>query len=321
MRVDIRGKEDHSADEQESSDEDDDRSNNGEFKFPTSSRRRYEARYSDCDSQDLSSFMDEADVLDETQPEAPVTLKLISIIHPKPVSKRSGSSGIDSDKDETKRTEVAQALEQVSLNASNSQSKDWPFRFSWTNSRTEPNNSCIDASERTSATLNEAALPSRRSATAKRPSWKIWSSNKTRHSFKKADQDENLHEAQSLESSNNALEVPEPDANINNRVGVLIDPTLFDEIRGTTPNNDEVGDRIDFGEAVEEDDESIIYGEYVQMMLRSSIQNQEDYLEPMPDSMQIPTFNEHKERNRGRAMDDASTCTRGTNESDAAVVG
>lgn len=70
-----------------------------------------------------------------------------------------------------------------------------------------------------------------------------------------------------------------------------------------------------------EDDESIIYGEYVQMMLRSSIQNQEDYLEPMPDSMQIPTFNEHKERNRGRAMDDASTCTRGTNESDAAVVG
>jgi hypothetical protein len=316
--VDIREKEDHSADEHQNSDEDDDRSNNGEFEFPTSSRRRYEARYSDCDSQDLSSFMEEANVLDETQPEAPVTLKLISMMHPKPVSKRSGSSGIDSAKDETERTEVAQALDQVSLNASNSQSKDRPFRFSWTNSRTEPNTRCIDESERTSATLNEAALPSRRSATAKRPSWKIWSSSETRHSFKEADQDENLPEAQSSESSNNALEVP--DANINNRVEVLIDPTLFDEIRGTKPN-DEVGDQIDFGEAVEEDDESIIYGEYVQMMLRSSIQNQEDYLEPMSNSMQIPTFNEHTERNRGRATDDASACTCGTDESDAAVVG
>jgi hypothetical protein len=343
---------------------DDDRSNNGQFEFPESSRKRYESRSSDCDSSlDLSSFIDETNTLTEswTQPAAPVTLNQISMKFPMPVCKRLsdksvGSSGVDSAQDEIERTNVTEALEQVSSNESNSQPKAWPLRFSWTTSTTEPKTRCIDELERTSATLNDAALPSR-----KRPSWNIWlANNKTRHSFKEEDQHEKLAEAQASENASNicaaesAPNMPEASDAIIKEPSVFIDPSLFGEIRGTKSNHEfggesEVGktgeeddesihdtkpthgfgDQIEFGKTGEEDDEDEIefggeedfYDEYIQMMLRAStIESQDDPPEPLSNSVEIPTFNEHTERNTSQTNDDASTCTNGTNESDAAVV-
>jgi hypothetical protein len=159
--------------------DDDDRSNKGAFEWPDASRKIYEAKSSTCDSsQDLSGYIN----IDNKSEGTSVTLGDISKLQPKPVSKRnppqgsvksSANDSIQKSIGSASNMDVVDSSEQYLVNTHKH------FRFSWT-LRNESKSMTVDESDRTSITLNEASLPSNRSnrmTTAKRSSWNVGAKN------------------------------------------------------------------------------------------------------------------------------------------------
>ena len=325
---------------------DDDKSNNGVFEFPATSRKIYQSRCSDCDSsRDLSSFIDEANSLASSVhlPEGKiVTLSQLSGMQPKPVSKRGMSDKSSECSLQDSLPDITESMENQA-SASEGQKRDW-LRFSW-GPRNEIKSSVLDESERTSTTLNEAALPSNRRFSAKRASLNV----RLLSGQSRSNQD--LTEATSVNvdenpvnPSTNAPEVkrfswgfrrePErtlaatqesdaaPNEDSNRSSGIFIDPSLFDEIRGDTSKKESHDDHVDWGEINDCEAKRPDFTEDLLQMAHLHLMNSDDASNKSEDSSQekttveVPTFN-HATVNTSFAIDDNSCCT---NDSDAAVV-
>ena len=325
---------------------DDDKSNNGVFEFSTSSRKLYQLKCTESDSdRDFSSFIDEVNSLTsgENLPEGKLfTLSQISGMQPKPVRKRGTSDKQSKCGLQDSRIDITESKDnQASTNVE--QKREW-LRFSW-GPRNGTRSSFLDDSERTSTTLNEAALPSNRRFSGKRPSWNVkllnGQSKNSNQDLTEAPDEEDANEdsdksnaktpevrriswnfrkePDNLTSANQESDAAPNEESVR-KSGIYIDPSLFAEIRGETSKKESDDHNVDWGEIndsnVNKTDFIKDKTEMAQQMHSEDAYNESEDASQEEVTFEVPTFN-LASVNNSFAVDDNSCCT---NDSDAAVV-